>query len=108
MIVFLRNRLKYALNYTEVTKIMKQRLIKIDGKVRTDTCFPAGFMGKTFIKELCLHFPSMIGPRATITNMSCLCPKGTIQLGWWVPFYFGKKSKGRRQSIFVFFSGKNS
>merc|ERR1711925_64469 len=44
LVVFLRNRLKYALNYTEVTKIMKQRLIKVDGKVRTDVCYPAGFM----------------------------------------------------------------
>merc|ERR1712127_907919 len=44
LIVFLRNRLKYALNGTEVTKIMKQRTIKVDGKVRTDTTYPAGFM----------------------------------------------------------------
>ena len=43
--VFLRNRLKYALNGKEVTSIVKQRLIKIDGKVRTDTTYPAGFMG---------------------------------------------------------------
>merc|ERR1712191_13952 len=35
MVVFLRNRLKYALNNSEVTKIVMQRLIKVDGKVRT-------------------------------------------------------------------------
>ena len=45
MIVFLRNRLKYALTYDEVKKIVQQRLIKVDGKVRTDMNFPAGFMG---------------------------------------------------------------
>jgi len=39
-----RNRLKYALNMKEVQTIMKQRLIKIDGKVRTDARFPTGFM----------------------------------------------------------------
>jgi len=44
--VFLRNRLKYALTADEVKKIVKQRLIKIDGKVRTETRYPAGFMGK--------------------------------------------------------------
>ncbi|EDO33547.1 predicted protein [Nematostella vectensis] len=44
LIIFLRNRLKYALNGEEVKKIVKQRLIKIDGKVRTDTTYPAGFM----------------------------------------------------------------
>merc|ERR1712170_17770 len=42
--LFLRNRLKYALNAKEVETIMKQRLIKIDGKVRTDPRYPAGFM----------------------------------------------------------------
>jgi len=46
LVVFLRNRLKYALNYDEVVKIMKQRTIKVDGKVRTDISYPAGFMGK--------------------------------------------------------------
>lgn len=53
LIVFLRNRLKYALTYDEVKKILKQRLIKVDGKVRTDVTYPAGFMGK---KYLCLSF----------------------------------------------------
>jgi len=43
-VVFLRNRLKYALTFAEATKICAQRLIKIDGKVRTDTTYPAGFM----------------------------------------------------------------
>ncbi|XP_065649878.1 small ribosomal subunit protein eS4 [Hydra vulgaris] len=51
LIVFLRNRLKYALNYAEVTKIMKQRLIKVDGKVRTDICYPAGFMDVVSIER---------------------------------------------------------
>jgi small subunit ribosomal protein S4e len=42
--VMLRNRLKYALTYKEVTSIVMQRLIAVDGKVRTDKCYPAGFM----------------------------------------------------------------
>ena len=45
LILFLRNRLKYALTYNETKKIVMQRHIKIDGKVRTDITFPAGFMG---------------------------------------------------------------
>jgi small subunit ribosomal protein S4e len=44
LIILLRNRLKYALNANEVTKIVKARHIKVDGKVRTDTTYPAGFM----------------------------------------------------------------
>lgn len=39
----LRNKLKYALNRAEVTKIVMRRLVQVDGKVRTDMCYPAGF-----------------------------------------------------------------
>merc|ERR1712072_58996 len=42
--ILLRNRLKYALTGREVTQILMQRLVKVDGKVRTDNNFPAGFM----------------------------------------------------------------
>lgn len=44
LIVMLRNRLKYALTYRECKMITMQRLIKVDGKARTDMFFPAGFM----------------------------------------------------------------
>lgn len=44
LIVMLRNRLKYALTGREVVSIVMQRLIKVDGKVRTDANYPAGFM----------------------------------------------------------------
>lgn len=50
-IIFLRNRLKYALTYTEAKKICAQRLIKIDGKVRTDMTYPAGFMDVITIEK---------------------------------------------------------
>lgn len=45
LIILLRNRLKYALNTKEVKYILMQRLIKVDGKARTDKTYPAGFMG---------------------------------------------------------------
>lgn len=44
LVVILRNRLKYALNYHEVIKIVMQRTIKIDGKIRTDKSYPTGLM----------------------------------------------------------------
>lgn len=44
LILILRNRLRYALTGREVTKILMERLVKIDKKVRTDSKFPAGFM----------------------------------------------------------------
>ena len=45
LIILLRNRLKYALNTKEVKYILMQRLIKVDGKARTDKTYPTGFMG---------------------------------------------------------------
>jgi len=44
LIILLRNKLKYALTYNECKMITMQRLIKVDGKVRTDMFFPTGFM----------------------------------------------------------------
>ncbi|ERL91296.1 hypothetical protein D910_08629 [Dendroctonus ponderosae] len=51
LVIFLRNRLKYALTNSEVTKIVMQRLIKVDGKVRTDPNYPAGFMDVVTIEK---------------------------------------------------------
>lgn len=56
LIVLLRNRLKYALNYTEAKAIMIQRLIKVDGKVRTKHTYPAGFMDCVTIESTNEHF----------------------------------------------------
>jgi len=44
LVILLRNRLKYALTNKEVTMILMQRIVKVDGKIRTDQTFPAGFM----------------------------------------------------------------
>jgi len=44
IIVILRNRLKYALNKREVVMICMQKLVQVDGKIRSDPCFPAGLM----------------------------------------------------------------
>ena len=71
LIIFLRNRLKYALTYDEVKKIVMQRLIKVDGKVRTDLTFPAGFMGR-----------SLSGCR----GYSCIHAQPVIALGLEVEF----------------------
>lgn len=44
LLVIMRNRLKYALNAREAQMILRQRLVKVDGRVRTDTKYPTGFM----------------------------------------------------------------
>ena len=51
IILIIRNRLKYALNYKEAKKIVSQRLIKVDNKIRTDSRFPAGFMDVVSINK---------------------------------------------------------
>ncbi|EIN09594.1 40S ribosomal protein S4 [Punctularia strigosozonata HHB-11173 SS5] len=56
LMIFLRNRLKYALNGREVTAIVMQRLIKVDGKVRTDATYPTGFMDVVTIEKSGEHF----------------------------------------------------
>ena len=44
LVLILRNRLKYALTGAECNMICMEKLVKVDGKVRTDMNFPAGFM----------------------------------------------------------------
>lgn len=44
LILILRNRLKYALTGKETNMICKSKHVLVDGKVRTDPNFPAGFM----------------------------------------------------------------
>jgi len=51
LIIILRNRLKYALTRDEVTAICMQKLVKVDGKIRTDQRFPAGFMDVVQIEK---------------------------------------------------------
>lgn len=51
MSIFLRNRLKLALTGREVTAIVKQRLIQVDGKVRTDDTYPLGFQDVVSIEK---------------------------------------------------------
>lgn len=49
--------MKYALTYREVVLILMQRHVLVDGKVRTDKTYPAGFMGKFlffFLFHCCL------------------------------------------------------
>ena len=45
LLLILRNRLRYALTYREVKMIVRGRQVLVDGKVRRDVTYPAGFMG---------------------------------------------------------------
>jgi len=54
--IIIRNRLKFALTCREVTKVLMQRSVQIDGQVRTDATFPAGFMDVLSIERTNQHF----------------------------------------------------
>ena len=56
LILLLRNRLRYALTRREVVMILKQRLVKVDGKIRTDSTYPSGFMDVIQIQKTNEYF----------------------------------------------------
>jgi len=67
LVILLRNRLKYALTGREVTKILMQRVIKVDGKVRTDQTFPAGFMDVVSIEKTKENYRLLYTPKGKFT-----------------------------------------
>jgi small subunit ribosomal protein S4e len=67
LIVFLRNRLKYALNGREVKAILMQRLIAVDGKVRTESTYPAGFQDVISIEKTGEHFRLLFDVKGRFT-----------------------------------------
>jgi len=67
LIILLRNRLKYALTGKEVKYILMQRLVKVDGKARTDIKFPAGFMDVVAIEKTNEYFRLLYDVRGRFT-----------------------------------------
>jgi small subunit ribosomal protein S4e len=63
LILILRNRLKYALNGQEVQSILKQRLVRVDGKVRTDKTYPSGLMDVIDIPKTNESFRLLLDPK---------------------------------------------
>ena len=49
--IILRDRLKYALTGKECVQICMERCVKVDGKVRTEPNYPAGFMDVVEIEK---------------------------------------------------------
>ncbi|WP_395239294.1 eS4 family ribosomal protein, partial [Salmonella sp. s54412] len=60
--------MKYALNYDEAKKILKKRLIKVDGKVRTDLTFPAGYMDVITIEKTGENFRLLYDGKGRFTT----------------------------------------
>jgi small subunit ribosomal protein S4e len=81
LVILLRNRLKYALTKNEVTSIVKQRLIKVDGKVRTDARFPAGFMDVISIEKTGELFRLLYDTKGRFSVHRITAPEGKFKLG---------------------------
>merc|ERR1740124_829585 len=67
LILILRNRLKYALTAAEVKKILMSKLVKVDGKVRLDPKYPAGFMDVVSIKKTDQNFRLLYDTKGRFT-----------------------------------------
>ncbi|KAG4301421.1 hypothetical protein PCANB_002257 [Pneumocystis canis] len=80
LIIFLRNRLKYALNNRETIAILMQRLIKVDGKVRTDHTYPTGFMDVISIEKTGEHFRLIYDTKGRFTIHRITSKEATYKL----------------------------
>ncbi len=64
LVIVLRDMLHVADNRREARKILAQRLIKVDGKVRTDSNFPVGFMDVITVGDK--HYRAMYDIRGNL------------------------------------------
>jgi len=91
LIVFLRNRLKYALNGREVKAILMQEHVKVDGKVRTDSTFPAGFMDVITLEATNENFRLVYDIKGRFTVHRITAEEGAYKLGKVKKIALGKR-----------------
>jgi len=80
LVIFLRNRLKYALTKKEVQSILMNRLVKVDGKVRTDTTYPSGFMDVISIEKTGENFRLIYDTKGRFTIHRITVDEGKYKL----------------------------
>jgi len=80
LIVLMRNRLKYALNYTEAKAIMIQRLVKVDGKVKTKHTYPAGLMDVVSLESTNENFRLMYDTKGRFVPHKITAAEGAYKL----------------------------
>jgi len=81
LIILIRNRLKYALTRKEVTLIVKQRLVKVDGKVRTDSTYPAGFQDVVSIQKTDENFRLLFDTKGRFVAQKITPEEAKYKLG---------------------------
>lgn len=67
LVLLLRNRLKYALTAKEVLTILKQRLVKVDGHIRTNPKYPTGFNDVVSFDKTNEHFRLLFDTKGRFT-----------------------------------------
>jgi len=92
LIIFLRNRLKYALNGSEANAILKERNVLVDGKVRTDIKFPAGFQDVISIPKVNEHYRLLFDIKGRYTVHSIKADEAKFKLCKVVKQTVGDKS----------------
>lgn len=73
--------LKYALNARETNAILMQRLVKVDGKVRTDSTYPAGFMDVITIDKTGENFRLVYDTKGRFTVHRIQAEEAEYKLG---------------------------
>jgi small subunit ribosomal protein S4e len=83
--------LKYALTGKEVNSILMQRLVKIDGKVRTDSTFPVGVMDVLSLTTTNEHYRLMYDTKGRFALHAIPAEEAKYKLGKVVRISIGKK-----------------
>jgi len=91
LIILIRNRLKYALTRKEVTLILMQRLVKVDGKVRTDSTYPAGFQDVVQIAKTDENFRLLYDTKGRFVAQKINAEEAKYKLGKVKRVYVGAK-----------------
>ena len=81
VLILAMNSLKYALNGRETKAIVMQRLIKVDGKVRTDATYPAGFMDVISIEKTGENFRLVYDTKGRFTVHRITADEAEYKLG---------------------------
>ena len=76
-----QSSLKYAFNNRETKSIVMQRLIKVDGKVRTDITYPAGFMHVISIEKTGENFRLVYDTKGRFTVHRITTEEAEYKLG---------------------------
>lgn len=79
--IWCSHSLKYALNSRETKAIVMQRLIKVDGKVRTDPTYPAGFMDVIGIEKTGENFRLVYDTKGRFTVHRITTEEAEYKLG---------------------------